>query len=189
MRDTEPPSLSELHPDKAPPDRGNIVYISCIFIGTASLMPFNVLVAAADYIGHHFGHDNEIGRLLPLCNIANLLSIGFMIFIGRKMSFWSRMVILQTFVAITIFSMPFIYHVFYPNELNMLDTKYLTFVITSILGAAAGIFTSTVTAYAALLINPKYIQITVACMTWSAIIPDTIRCVKYCKFALSFLKK
>ena len=128
-----PDSLPDLDPAEAPSDRFNFVYLTCAMVGTASLLPYQMFIASADYVGNEIepnGGNNFYADILQYANVANFLSITFMIFIGRKTPFWSRLVGIQLIVAISIFSVPFVYRVLYPPNAinrNINDLKIYTF--------------------------------------------------------------
>ena len=176
-----PSTISDLDPNKGPPDHFNFVYLTCMLIGTTSLLPVNVLIAALGYMGNQLpNEDNLSNTLVNFSNVANGCGILWMIFYGRKTPFWFRMVLCQIIVGISIFILAIIYYGKKTFDITNIIThsaveKIATYIFACIMGASSGIFSSSVAGYSALYISSdKYIAICISSMTFSALIPDAL---------------
>ena len=155
-----------------PKDNCNIVYWSCLILGTGVLLSYNMLITCADYLAAEFpDYPDIMFYIVPASTMTQVLFLVLMIFYGDKYSFTFRIVTSFITSSLVIGSLPL-----FVSELSQLQSFWIVLAISSFVGITSAVLQSSIIGFCNFLPS-SYIQLSMAGQAVSGITACIIRIV------------
>ena len=169
----EKPPLRMMKPDMGTPkDNCNIVYASCLLLGTGVLLSYNLLITCADYFTAEFpDHEDIMFYIVPAVSVTQVLTLVLMILYGHRYSFTVRIVtsFISSSVAVGIVPLSV-------AELTQSEAFWIVLGISSFIGITQAVLQSSIIGFCNFLPS-SYIQLSMAGQAVSGITACTIRII------------
>lgn len=155
-----------------PKDKCNIVYWSCLILGTGVLLSYNMLITCADYLAAEFpDYPDIMFYIVPASTMTQIMFLVLMIFFGDKYSFTFRIVISFISSSIVIGLVPL-----FVAELSELQSFWIILAVSSFVGITSAVLQSSVIGFCNFLPS-SYIQLSMAGQAVSGITACIIRII------------